>query len=943
MRATGGEVGALFEDARHAPSEVSFGQGCRAQRVRAALFERQASPPELGRFRVLGELGRGGMGTVFVAHDPRLGREVAIKLLHRVSARSRARLHREARSMARLSHPHVLPVFELQLAGPRPFVVMQLVQGRTLGQWLTEPQRSCAEIVAMFRQAGSGLLAAHTLGMVHRDFKPSNVLIDHEDRARVTDFGLARGVDDGAEPSQPDAQSPPEITAAGAVVGTPRYMAPEQYDGHAGPRTDQFSFCKALYEALTGERPTHDLRGRTINPRATKRVSLQLRSMRGLGWRARRAIARGLCADPADRWPGMQDLLTRLERPRRAHRGWVAGAVLATVALGGTWLVLGHDDPCGVHRQRIDEVWNEDASERLAQALGSYPSHGQDTWSGAKAQVDDFAAQWTDARLTTCDNPAAPPMAAVCFDRTLHRLEAALAVIEGGDPGAADNATLVLPSAASLDACSVPAARWPQAPVLHGAELESVQRELAQARAQLAAGAYDRAHAHATTAKSLARAGSLRALQVEATVVIGDIDRSQGRPEAGPALRTAYLDAAAIGATRWALEAALGLAEHRALDRADPEDAQRWLERAELLGATAGGDRGLALRHAGTQINLLIARGDLVEAIAQGNAAADGAWASGDPAVRRRSLVLATNLGVAQLQAGRDAQALATFTRTQVRQQQLLGSRHPALVATFINLASAHGNLGQSEQARAWLVRARSLAERSLRPSDGSHATVAAMLGELARRDDRLDDALRFAQQAHAALERRLPAEHPELLASEGRLIEFDWEGGQPAEALRAMTALVERAQAAEIPPLPLARLRIVLGQWRAQLDPPQAEAPLRLALEAFSAIDPRHPGARQARIELAWLALHRDDLQQAARELEGCVSAPDDPALTELAQGRLALARARVAAASGQLIQARTLARRSTKMFEAAAASGWRTRAQTLLDALPAPDQEMF
>ncbi|MCH9681310.1 MAG: serine/threonine protein kinase, partial [Deltaproteobacteria bacterium] len=151
----------------------SLAERVRAQRVHSVLFGTQVSTPRLGRFVVLRELGRGGMGTVYAAHDTQLDRQVAVKLLHRVSTRSRARLLREAQSMARLGHPNVVPVFELSLDSPRPFVVMQLVEGQTLGQWLRARRRDASAILSMFRQAGAGLVAAHALGMVHRDFKPS--------------------------------------------------------------------------------------------------------------------------------------------------------------------------------------------------------------------------------------------------------------------------------------------------------------------------------------------------------------------------------------------------------------------------------------------------------------------------------------------------------------------------------------------------------------------------------------------------------------------------------------------------------------------------------------------------------------------------------------------------------------------------------------------------
>ena len=218
------------------------------------LQEAAALPPgaQVGRFVVLAWLGEGSSGAVYSAYDPDLDRKIALKLLHREAGRapSGEGLKAEARALARVAHPNVVNVHEVGEVGEQVFLAMEFVDGITLRHWLRTP-RTEAEILSVFIEAGQGLSAVHAAGLVHRDFKPENVLIGRDGRTRVTDFGLAKpprrsegaaGADGGG--------------VATALAGTPAYMAPEQRAGRgADARSDQFSFCVSLYEAVAGARP----------------------------------------------------------------------------------------------------------------------------------------------------------------------------------------------------------------------------------------------------------------------------------------------------------------------------------------------------------------------------------------------------------------------------------------------------------------------------------------------------------------------------------------------------------------------------------------------------------------------------------------------------------------------------------------------------------------
>ena len=312
-------------------------------RARQALLGRTRDQPlTVGRYRITRPLGAGGMSVVYVAEDDELDREVAIKLLRSGFARTqgwRERLRREALAMARLSHVNVAHVYEVGEHDGQDFIAMELVRGEDLRRWARAQPRSVPEILAMYLQAARGLAAAHDAGLVHRDFKPENVLVDENGWARVLDFGLvvtdserliARSRQGG------DARASIDITSAGTVIGTPAYMAPEQLAGrNVDARADQFAFCICLYEVLYGARP---FPGQSVEELA---ASMQTQDIPAPGpnaaphvpERVHAVIERGLSRDPDDRFATMDELVEALvtaqqhrervklvELERRAHQ-----------------------------------------------------------------------------------------------------------------------------------------------------------------------------------------------------------------------------------------------------------------------------------------------------------------------------------------------------------------------------------------------------------------------------------------------------------------------------------------------------------------------------------------------------------------------------------------------------------------------------------------------
>jgi tetratricopeptide (TPR) repeat protein/predicted Ser/Thr protein kinase len=367
---------------------------------------------EVGRYVVLENIGRGAMGVVYKAFDPQLDRAVALKLLlGEESDVRRGRLMREAQAIAKVSHPNVIAVHDVGTHHERVFFAMELVDGRPLSRWLAD-EPSVEEILNVFRQAGAGLAAAHAAGLVHRDFKPDNVLVDGEGRVRVLDFGLARVSEAESTPGESSPSGPVDLTRTGAVLGTPAYMSPEQFAGAAADaRSDQFSYCVALHEALTGKRPfegdTYASLGQAVL--TGKRAAL---SFGNAPDRVIAAMDRGLSPEPADRFPSMEALLQELAprtSPRWGRLVMGGGAVLAltTAAAYGLGVERGSapdPDPCEDAAAPIDEVWNATRSRALADAFAASGAANADFVSRrVTSTLDAYADRWRSAAERSCE------------------------------------------------------------------------------------------------------------------------------------------------------------------------------------------------------------------------------------------------------------------------------------------------------------------------------------------------------------------------------------------------------------------------------------------------------------------------------------------------------------------------------------------------------------
>jgi serine/threonine protein kinase len=303
-------------------------------------------PERVGPYRVHGQLGAGGVGMVYEAEDEGLGRRVAVKVLLDASPANQARFRREARAMGRLNHPNVATIYDVGESDGQAYIAMELVRGRTLREWLRDgsgaraplarlqSRLGVADVLAVLRQAGAGLMAAHEAGLVHRDFKPDNVLVGDDGRVRVVDFGLAKHHAELTEDRPFDREvlarelADGRITRTGSLMGTPAYMAPEQFRGQGDARSDQFGFCVVVYESLYGRLP---FAGETAEElfEATSRGKLRpWPSHADVALGVRAVLRRGLSAKAEDRFASMTALLDALAQavahgdaePKRRHR-----------------------------------------------------------------------------------------------------------------------------------------------------------------------------------------------------------------------------------------------------------------------------------------------------------------------------------------------------------------------------------------------------------------------------------------------------------------------------------------------------------------------------------------------------------------------------------------------------------------------------------------------
>lgn len=789
------------------------------RRIGAQLFGESSESVTLGRFRLLETLGAGGMGVVYAAEDDKLKRVVALKVIRddllRTHPGERLRLLREARALARVSHPNVVQIHEVVDSDDKIFIVMEYVPGGTLQRWLRSAARSLAEIVAIFVAAGRGLAAAHRAGVVHRDFKPGNVLVSDEGRVCIVDFGLARGLQASTNPGDSDRMSgsitSPLLTYGltdhsepGSLAGTPGYMSPEHLVGReVDARSDQFSFCVTLFEALYGQRPfDHEaLRGAMLRgampPLPTPAGRRVPRSLR-------RLLKRGLARDPAQRYPSMEALLATLERRRSFVLPLFLAAVVSTAVATG---ILASRDPvppavqaCPDPSDQLTGIWDPSIAAAVRHAfVATGQPFAEQVHADVTQVLDRYAREWITTYTEACEATAILKVrSSDLLDRSMiclaHRRDALMRLggllRDGGASTVAAAHELVhtLPAVAT---CSAPET------VRRDPRLARKDTALSHARGQLEQARFLMVSSQNQPAIKLAQevfsTSQDPVTRAEALLILGRIEahRLNRNDPAVELLHQAYDLTLRAGdddlvAAIWG---ELAYVEVIGLQHADA--ARRSLGHAEsALHRVGVGSPVIQADLIDIEGHILNLEGDPGGARARHHRALalrEKHIAPGHPKLDESRLLLANN-AVDNLEY---EEAIGLFTALLAEQRRHLGDNHPQTALTAFNAALAYIDIGKHDTANDLLQRARAAtmttygADSPLLASiDLALAQVEAARGELRPAIDRLRSAL-------ATFSSHFPPNHNERVMTLGLLANYHEQANDPKSAFETHLELL--------------------------------------------------------------------------------------------------------------------------------------------------------
>ncbi|MCU0677004.1 MAG: tetratricopeptide repeat protein, partial [Myxococcota bacterium] len=888
---------------------------------RARPREAERRPDRVNRYRLKHPIGEGGMGVVWVAHDPRLGRDVALKIMggDGIGTEARARLAREARSMARVSHPNVVQVFDAGTfegtgGEPQVFIAMELVDGEDLSARLkalhaTDRWRAgaaWAELVALFVEAGEGLAAAHASGLVHRDFKPANVLVDREGRVRVGDFGLSRGdVDDDrhelvdglstnlgetaadggpiARVHQPvsdrpraddgrafedDAHASDEaMTKTGTVLGTPGYIAPELFRGErADAKSDQWAFCVSLWEALHGQRPIRaasfpelalaTVEGRYEEPPPKPPVPSRLRAI----------LRRGLDVDPPRRFENMRALVDalrdELERPRRRRRRLRLFAALGAALVVGVGSVVLWTSrevaPCADAGAPVDEVWSATRRARLEAHARALPvPFAERLAEDAVRAADRYASELASSYRGACEatfvretqSQTLLDRRVACLDRRRAELDAFAAELADADADAVERLTRALQLYPTFAACADASALLAGVDPPPSALVDAVDRAhltIASARAAIASGELTEALRRAEVARREADGIDYAPLRVDARLALGQALAAAGRfDDASLELRAAFYGSLGIGDRDRRVEAATALVDVDGVRRTRSELGDVWAEIAEGTLASFEEERPVfQSRLENVLAELRSAQGKRDEALTHAARAVELV----ERARGAEDLALLEplrQLGDVRARLRDFVGAIEPLERAR-RLASTLPDAHPERLAIDARISAAMVGAGRSDEALPIARRARDLAIESLPEAHPVLAFVRLKYADALVHSGEVEEALPEYAAALDATVAAYGAEHTEVARALLNL------AGAEARAGRADEAI--------------ARWREALAMRERLLGPNHPD--LAIILQNVGSVETERGRAREALgvLERAWRIRHESPASPLAR-----------------------------------------------------------------------------
>jgi serine/threonine-protein kinase len=879
------------------------------------------------------------MGTVVRAYDAVLQREVALKQLRsRPTVRGRARMVREARAMAKLSHPNVVSVFDVDVTQTTVTIAMEYIDGVTLRRWLAKGPRAAADILAVFAQAARGLAAAHAAGLVHHDFKPTNVLTVVDRHApggvlvKVTDFGVAKLVDrttehggdseaeSGGEPDEED-----EITREGEVVGTPRYMAPEQHLGEpTGPAADQYAFATALWEALTSEPPFG-----APTTKALCKAKLggppPWPGAEDVPTRVHRALRRALAPRPSDRFESIDELLAELLVPPKPKRtAIIAGVVAIGCAAAVAVWPRGATEPCTGAEARMDAAWNDADRGQLRSAfedLGA--AHAAESLRRVESGLDGYTQRWAKEHYDACaataiareQSPELMDRRMACLRRAELDIVALVDVLSTGDPRALRGAPLAVARLPAPERCADVSALdegFEPTTEAQARRVRELEEQVAVAKASSIAGRYEETLRIVDEALESSEGLEYSPVLVDLRMLRAQTLERQGQfAEAADVLRRVLRDSlgatGSMGTTRASSDlvsvlgnrmgrydeagaiarVALALSGDRGLRatalirvgelyalRGDAEDGQRLLEEGLDLREQIHGPEGILLVSPLVKLATISRRqGRFDEArrrIERAIGIEEGKVGRAHPDL----MVLLNNYGNVLAEQGEIDRAREAFERSLEIQRGNFGPDHPGLGLALHNLANVSFLERRYEEAEDMLREALANAEAAFGPD---HPEVAITLGSLADVCmilGKLDEAEALQRRSIEILLRQYDPDHREVLLSQASLGTILERQGKTAEAetifrrtLRSMDSTMGRLHPQ------VAVVHENLGSLLArQARYAEAESNFRLALRARKTkAGSGYPPLEGVDRKLVWI-LHKRGRTEVAHEEFGAL-----------------------------------------------------------------------
>ncbi len=780
-------------------------------------YEPITTGAKIGRFRILHQLGEGGMGLIFAAHDAELDRQIALKILRpreRGGALSRARMIREAQALAKLSHPNVVTVYEVGEHKGHVFIAMELVEGRTLRGWLKVHEAQLSRrmqktawraISTVFAAAGRGLAAAHDAGIIHRDFKPTNVIVGPSGRVTVLDFGIALA------PGRADTGP---LTLAGTIAGTPPYMAPEQVAGAlVDPRADQYAFATCLYEALVGERP---YKGRTLDERLRELLTEPPPSFpKGshLPTSLQRAVLRGLTQDPDLRFPSMREFIAAIELPptqpwRRRLLIGTAALTLAATGYGIAYQQVAPDPICESSEFEIADAWGPTQEQAIRNAIASTDlSYADDTLKRLLPLLGDYRDLWVETRRNACEANLRGDLPTdlygleiACLERHKGRFASLTARLADADASAAEQALRATRELPALSACTDIAALTstgppPEKPEIRAevealrARLETVRVEVALAHlsdaltelGRISARADElgylplRAEAHSLLGRTLLRSGDMEAAEQALRAALWWADELRDDPTLASSmaalLRVLSAQARLDEALSWtsharSVLARLGNSDPSAAElsrdlgrvhfqRRDAKEALSWLDRArQIADELADPRQELVLSIDATRAAVFNLQGDTKASLEISTRVLEARIANLGPAHPSVAASLGY-VGYAYATIDDHTSSLPYFERALEIREAALGPTHPSLGEYLSHLGHALRSLGRPAEARPYLERALEIDTRRLGAGHASVTAAELKLGTLLVDLEDYTEARPLLERSHAKITRK--------------------------------------------------------------------------------------------------------------------------------------------------------------------------------------------